>query len=559
MAAPARAGGLGALHRRSMSDGMARNTSSTNLLDEGRGSPDVTAANEPEEIRPTEFSPRIKSIHSVAPPAFSNAAAVLKAAAPEGSQSPSPEGSFEKKDANVLICWEATGNQLDPVSSQIGLFFKLARGRDLTRDGAACDEPHLTEFKIGFDGCSVTHGIRGLCCAVGLSTQCEIVVQRCQELLKHFRSIKLTALGASRGGVAGLMLTRALEAAEITNVSCRLCLIDPVPGNLVWLNRLLSFGPLARLLSLGPLRQLSATTTSRCLEVSESKCLEDVLALYPTEALIDAACHAPVLPNYPDGCSVEEDAIPGLHTDAILTTELSTRVDRLVAYARIRRYLLSNGITLRSLSDGGTGASPGRSGGETLDDTPVALEKLCLQLMEIEVRRRAPPSYRTAHHKHDSGCIERKRDGSVLNHFHHALRAEAAGKGDGKATPRGEALVLAIGQRQPSPMAARRGVPVAPVIQVGTEIVLDVREPDTVLNTPEPSLHAGSSRHGMLAKGGLGGLVARRNMERRELSKSFVLRVRRDVRFRHLRTLLAFAVVMGLIAGLIVLKGGRVL
>ena len=40
------------------------------------------------------------------------------------------------------------------------------------------------EFKLGFSGCTVTHGLRGLLCAAGLASQCAFVVRRVRELLR---------------------------------------------------------------------------------------------------------------------------------------------------------------------------------------------------------------------------------------------------------------------------------------------------------------------------------------------------------------------------------------
>ena len=85
-------------------------------------------------------------------------------------------------------------------------------------------------------------------------------------------------------------------------------------------------------------------------------------------------------------------------------------------------------------------------------------------------------------------------------------------------------------------------------------VVLDVREDiagSDVCSDAGSSMHAGSSRHGMLASG----LVARRNAELQMRAKTYVLRVRRDVPFRHARILFALAL---LLIGLTVLVIARV-
>lgn len=50
---------------------------------------------------------------------------------------------------------------------------------DGARNAAGC-----MEFKLGFSGCTVTHGLRGLLFAAGLASQCAFVVRRVRELLR---------------------------------------------------------------------------------------------------------------------------------------------------------------------------------------------------------------------------------------------------------------------------------------------------------------------------------------------------------------------------------------
>ena len=82
-------------------------------------------------------------------------------------------------------------------------------------------------------------------------------------------------------------------------------------------------------------------------------------------------------------------------------------------------------------------------------------------------------------------------------------------------------------------------------------VVLDVREDWT--SDPGSSLHAGSSRHGPEQRGQVGGgvhgVVAMRNRELSQRSERFVLRVRRDAPFRHLRSLLTLVVLVAVAAG----------
>ena len=215
--------------------------------------------------------------------------------------------------ASLTVFWEGTGNALTHLTTQVGLFYELTAACDLSSPSTVITRSGgTTAFKMGFDGCSVTHGLRGLLCAVGLRSQCASVVARCRELLALFASVSISVLGVSRGGVAGLLLARALQAAfpeHTEKIDLSLCLVDPVPGNLVWLSRLLA--------CCQPSPRWEITTAAACLDVSQCAVLRNVLALYPYQPLADAACHAPVLPLYPLWCGVEEDGMLGLHDDAI--------------------------------------------------------------------------------------------------------------------------------------------------------------------------------------------------------------------------------------------------
>ena len=273
----------------------------------------------------------------------------------------SPALAATKTEATLLVCWEASGSTLMPVESHVGLFFQLAVAADLNHGPAPA--PGQNAFKMGFGGISTTQGIRGLCCAVGLADQVASVVERVRTLLQHHWHLAVTVVGASRGAVAGLMLARALEEADLGEgrIALHLCLIDPVPGNLIWVSRLLS--------------PCKMTVTAACLDVSGCTCLRSVLALYPCEPLADCACHAPVLPSYPASCDVEEDATLGLHTDVVATAagDSWTRHDRLLAYTRVRRFLVARGVELRNAYNpafGGGGGDDDDGGLSTLDGLP---------------------------------------------------------------------------------------------------------------------------------------------------------------------------------------------
>ena len=78
-----------------------------------------------------------------------------------------------------------------------------------------------------------------------------------------------------------------------------LCVFDPVPGNLITTAKYLDL--------LG-----NVTTANRHIDLRSCRIVR-CLALYPADPLPDIAFHAPLLPDYPKGCEVEEDATLGCH------------------------------------------------------------------------------------------------------------------------------------------------------------------------------------------------------------------------------------------------------
>ena len=205
----------------------------------------------------------------------------------------------------VLACFfEGTANCLQPTTTQIGQFFDACDHYDITEMLAEPD-PNLQAFKMGFDGCGYAYGPPGTIWAVGLGSQCQVVVARVQWLLQTRRHVTVVALGLSRGGVAALMLAKRLGGFDPERLSVQLCAFDPVPGNLVCASRYIDL--------------LGLNAANCVLDCSGCRTLRRVLALYPHEPLPDLAFHAPIFPRYPssDWCEIEEDAVLGCHQGAL--------------------------------------------------------------------------------------------------------------------------------------------------------------------------------------------------------------------------------------------------
>ena len=132
--------------------------------------------------------------------------------------------------------------------------------------------------------------------------QVEAVAARVTELCAahDVQPLHVNVLGLSRGGIAAYMLARHVSGLKCASrLRLNLCVFDPVPGNLVSTAKYLDlFG--------------NVTTANRHIDLRGCR-IARCLALYPADPLPDLAFHAPLLPDYPTGCEVEEDATLGCH------------------------------------------------------------------------------------------------------------------------------------------------------------------------------------------------------------------------------------------------------
>ena len=118
--------------------------------------------------------------------------------------------------------------------------------------------------------------------------------------LGQVQPLHVNVLGLSRGGIAAYMLARhACGLSCASRLRLSLCVFDPVPGNLISTAKYLDL--------LG-----NVTTANRHIDLRSCRIVR-CLALYPADPLPDIAFHAPLLPDYPKGCEVEEDATLGCH------------------------------------------------------------------------------------------------------------------------------------------------------------------------------------------------------------------------------------------------------
>lgn len=189
-------------------------------------------------------------------------------------------GGVDLTAVTLSIFWEGTANTISPMTTQVSVFYAACSATNITPTTVKTD-PADTAFKMGFQGCGVSHGIAGTIWAIGLEEECDAVATRVDEFLARGQRVQLNVLGLSRGGIAGLLLAKRLVGYDAAKVELSMCLFDPVPGNLVSTARWLDW--------------FGTTTAAQCEDVSRCAALRRCVALYPHEPLPDLAFHAPVL------------------------------------------------------------------------------------------------------------------------------------------------------------------------------------------------------------------------------------------------------------------------
>ncbi|CAE7505326.1 styx-b [Symbiodinium natans] len=322
--------------------------------------------------------------------------------------------SRNRSIAHLTVFFEGTANTIEPITTQIGLFFALTDAFDVS-GGNLGGAPITQPRKMAFDGCGVTDGFCGTICAKGLRRQCAAVRRQVDSLVAELASthqappaLRVNAVGLSRGGVACLYLAQALADLHMSTCELSLLLFDPVPGDLLTVAQLDLFG---------------FTNTSACCDVSMCQCLARVLALYPYEPLPAIACHAPVLCHYPDHCLVEEEVTPGCHQGALQVHGLQgprLDFDSALSFLRIRRWLMECGTPLDH---------------RHLDCTVSVkpMEEYCLRKCNQEVKRNRA-SVRSSHtaHSHWGASIIRKKvsEEAVYLNQHHKLLCNAAARNE---------------------------------------------------------------------------------------------------------------------------------
>ena len=159
---------------------------------------------------------------------------------------------------------------------------------------------------LGFSGTYKTEGIRGLIFGHGLKKQCRQTRDKVKQLVNDGKKVKLNCYGHSRGAIAALLLAKMLHSVAANSLEINLVFLDPAPGNF---------------LTTGKLDIFSKTLAKQAIDLSKCSNLNRVLSLYTNELrqgiqAVESWLITPLLPKYPANCLLEEDVIPGNHSDA---------------------------------------------------------------------------------------------------------------------------------------------------------------------------------------------------------------------------------------------------
>eukprot|EP01127_Copromyxa_protea_P000636 TRINITY_DN1053_c0_g1_i3.p1 TRINITY_DN1053_c0_g1~~TRINITY_DN1053_c0_g1_i3.p1 ORF type:complete len:334 (-),score=30.75 TRINITY_DN1053_c0_g1_i3:58-1059(-) len=296
-------------------------------------------------------------------------------------------------EVTLSVFWCGTAGRIRPPTTQIGMFSKLCRSEEISKQYGQKVETRefgaSKHYKISFDGCGNTNGTTGTLFGAGLSTQCDEVVENLDKIIAAGHKVKINCLGLSRGGMGVLMLVKRLARYPPTLVTMNCLLFDPVPGNLITSSSLDLF---------------NQTLASQCMDVSSSRNLANVLAIYPHIPLPDFAFHAPILSKYPPSTKVEEIVSLGCHQGALYHPE--DNVPSLISFSMIRAFLLAH-------------------------ETPLALDpagikdKQLLETLKLELKHNEPTTRFT--HSYVHTIIERvipNNDIKYLNYYHYTLKAK---------------------------------------------------------------------------------------------------------------------------------------
>ncbi|HHF0525849.1 TPA: hypothetical protein ACTUT5_003055 [Legionella anisa] len=276
----------------------------------------------------------------------------------------------------------------------------------------------VTHFKMGFNGCGVDYGVKGLLFGAGVEEQSDQVVAVVKKLIHDGYKVKLNGIGLSRGGIAAILAAIKLAHIDPFHLETNLLLLDPVPGNLFYIPFLDFF---------------KHTLTNRTLDLSHSKNLNYVETLYPYLEVGDdtgdrldqvlASFHIPIRPTYPKHCQVREEVVLGAHLKAFQDLDKEQDTAQIKYYGVdvipvIRK--LSRAIMYQFLSRVGSLAKVGENVAQTEIITEFEREREKWTGILAGIIRNIIPKNRKLHSQDDSK-ITVTNSAKYLNKTHREL------------------------------------------------------------------------------------------------------------------------------------------
>jgi hypothetical protein len=295
-------------------------------------------------------------------------------------------------DITLTVYFSGTGHEIDSETMLAGYL----------NNASIVDAQHLT---MGFNGCGIDYGTRGVIFGTGLEEQCETVLNKVIALLKQGKRVKLNSYGHSRGAIACLLLAKMLGKFDRDLLEVNLALMDPVPGNLV---------------SVSTIDFTHRTLARKAMDVSDCRNLNRVLAIYPHLPLPDFVFHAPLVPRYPTHCEVVEEIVPGCHAESQFVQWRNGELFDDNKGASITLSLVS--VFLAKL---GTKFKFLKSFPTAVEEQATRSRLRTLYSDALAKQQKSALSYSRACHAPSSVSIETKWPAKYLSHTHKKLMLEA--------------------------------------------------------------------------------------------------------------------------------------
>ncbi len=217
-------------------------------------------------------------------------------------------------DVTLAVYFGATGEILleqEKASFNTTALFNEDQGEQIQSHQALnnLNNNKNNRFKIGFNGCGIINPITGTIFGSGLEAQCKKVIDCVHALMTQGKKVKLEITGASRGGIAGLMLAKKLGGIDPSILTSRLRLFDPVPGNLVTT-------PL--------LDYFDWSLAAQVINMEKVYNLDRVVSLYSQTRTKQLFCafFAPIRPLYPKTTTKLEKTLLGDHNTVISPAQI---------------------------------------------------------------------------------------------------------------------------------------------------------------------------------------------------------------------------------------------